>query len=140
MYALVDTDKNIVHTSSKPFDKSADQWYDHEGQIWYTDNEYTQYSWQKLIGPIQFKLLFTAQERITLRMLRAKINDPDPNVSMLAYAIDDWFQILDDPRTQLVDLTNADVLSGIDLLVPFVLTTERAEKIKEGYFTAYNGV
>lgn len=72
------------------------------------------------VSPVEFKLCFTPTERIAIRQLRA--TDP---------AIDDFFDILDDPRLSVVDLTLTSTVNGVDyilnaLQVGGVLTAEAA--------------
>jgi hypothetical protein len=55
------------------------------------------------VGPIAFKLLFTAPERITAKQLRA--TDP---------GLDDFWGLLDDPRTDVVDLSLASTQGAIE--------------------------
>lgn len=57
----------------------------------------------KEVDPITFKLLFTSAERIAAKALRA--TDP---------VIDDFWSILDDPRTRTVDMRIASVQSAIE--------------------------
>lgn len=58
------------------------------------------------VSPVEFKLLFTAVERITLRKLR----EADPGV-------DDFFDIIDDPRLVEVNLGLASTQNGIKYAV-----------------------
>jgi len=64
----------------------------------------------KVTAP-QFKMLFTSKERIKAKSLRAT----DPGV-------DDFWDLLDDPRTTQVDLALASVQEGIE----YVLTAVNA--------------
>ena len=74
------------------------------------------------LSPVQFKMCFTSQERIAIKALRA--TNP---------VIDDAYDILDDPRLTMVDLSLASNQEMIDCLVSLsVLTTARAAQIKAG--------
>lgn len=65
----------------------------------------TQREWRvfnTLIPVIEYKLRYTAQDRIFLESL--KVSDP---------VIADLFELLDDPRTQAVDVSNSTVREGV---------------------------
>ncbi|MDN3562119.1 hypothetical protein [Vreelandella neptunia] len=55
------------------------------------------------VGPVEFKLLFTSPERLKLKELRS--TDP---------AINDFFEIIEDPRLQYVDLALASTQQGVE--------------------------
>lgn len=63
------------------------------------------------VGPIAFKLLFTAPERIKAKLLRATDE-----------FIEDFWGLLDDPRTTEVDLG----LASVQLAVEYTLATVKA--------------
>ncbi|MBY0475368.1 MAG: hypothetical protein K2Q13_09975 [Nitrosomonas sp.] len=69
------------------------------------------------IGVIKFKLLFTSPERIKAKELRA--TDP---------IIDDFWSILDDPRTDKVDMSLASIQDAIEYTLTVIngagLTTD----------------
>ncbi len=74
------------------------------------------------VTPLEFKMLFTSQERIAIK--EAKATDE---------ILQDGFEILDDPRLTMVDLGLASVQGLIDYMVTLeLLTTERADEIKSG--------
>ena len=74
------------------------------------------------VTPLEFKMLFTSQERIAIK--EAKATDA---------ILQDGFEILDDPRLTIVDLGLASVQGLIDYMVTLeLLTTERADEIKSG--------
>lgn len=74
------------------------------------------------VSPVEFKLLFTAQERVAIRAVR----DTDP-------VIDDFFDILDDPRLTSVDLTSSTTRGMVDYLVSKAfLTAKRRDEIVNG--------
>lgn len=74
------------------------------------------------VTPLEFKMLFTSQERIAIK--EAKSTDA---------ILQDGFEILDDPRLTMVDLGLASVQGLIDYMVTLeLLTTERADEIKSG--------
>jgi hypothetical protein len=76
-----------------------------------------------VLSPVQFKMCFTAPERIGLKALRA--SDP---------LIDDWMTLLDDPRLNEVDLNLASTQTAIGYLVGKLtgFTEERAAQVKAG--------
>ena len=55
------------------------------------------------VGPVEFKLLFTSAERLKLKELRS--TDP---------ALDDFFEIIEDPRLDYVDLSLGSPAAGVD--------------------------
>lgn len=65
------------------------------------------------ITAIQFKMCFTPQERIAIRAVR----ETNP-------AVDDMFDILDDPRTDVVNLAMPQVQEMMQSLVDANLVTE----------------
>ena len=74
------------------------------------------------VTPLEFKMLFTSQERIAIK--EAKVTDA---------ILQDGFEILDDPRLTVVDLGLSSVQGLIDYMVSLeLLTTERADEIKSG--------
>ena len=70
----------------------------------------------KEVDPITFKLLFTSAERIAAKTLRA--SDP---------AIDDFWTILDDPRTRTVDMR----IPSIQAIIEHTLTACNVENVAE---------
>ena len=74
------------------------------------------------LSPAQFKMCFTAAERIAVKNLLA-------TDAVLA----DAYSVLDDPRLTTVDLSLASNQAMIDYLVTLaVLTAERAAQVKAG--------
>lgn len=74
------------------------------------------------VSPVEFKLLFTAQERVAIRAAR----ETDP-------VIDDFFDILDDQRLTSVDLTSSTTRGMVDYLVSKAfLTAKRRDEIVNG--------
>lgn len=74
------------------------------------------------VSPVQFKLLFTSAERVKIKATRA--TDP---------VVDDFFEIIEDPRLTKVDLTlksTADALAYLESLE--ILTKTRVEEILQG--------
>lgn len=70
----------------------------------------------KEVDPITFKLLFTSAERIAAKALRS--SDP---------AIDDFWTILDDPRTRSVDMR----IPSIQAIIEHTLTACNVENVAE---------
>lgn len=74
------------------------------------------------VSPVEFKMLFTAQERIAIRAARA--SDP---------VIDDFFDILEDPRLTEVNLALASNQQGLGYLESLgLLSHGRAAEILTG--------
>jgi hypothetical protein len=85
------------------------------------------------ISPVAFLLMFSPQERVAIRLLRAKASNPQDNAYTAALIVDDWMKIVEDPRLQIVNLNLASAQAGIDFLTTLgILTKERAEQIKQG--------
>jgi hypothetical protein len=60
----------------------------------------------KDISPVRFKLLFTPQERLIIKNLRS--TDP---------VIDDWYELLDDPRLATINPSDSSVVAVLSYLV-----------------------
>lgn len=86
----------------------------------------------KQVSPIEFKLLWTPEERVAIKAMRA--SDP---------VVDDYLEIIDDPRLTLVDFGLANTQQAVDyilikLVAAGVVTEEdqplRREAIFSGQF------
>jgi len=76
----------------------------------------------KEVDPITFKLLFTSAERIAAKALRA--TDP---------LIDDFWSILDDPRTRSVDMRIPSIQAVIEHTLDAIdAAPERKDQILQG--------
>lgn len=74
------------------------------------------------VSPIEFKLLFTAQERVAIKTARA--TDP---------VIDDFYDVVEDPRLTFVDLGLQSTRDAIDYLAAQgLIGAERVEQILAG--------
>lgn len=74
------------------------------------------------VDPITFKLLFTSAERIAAKALRA--TDP---------VVDDFWSILDDPRTRAVDMRIPSIQAGIEHTLNAIdAAPERKDQILQG--------
>lgn len=74
------------------------------------------------VTPVEFKMLFTSAERIAIKEARA--TDP---------VIDDYFDIVEDPRLQVVDLGLHSVQEGIQYLQTIgIFTEDRVSQILAG--------
>lgn len=74
------------------------------------------------ISPIEFKLLFTAQERVAIKAARA--TDP---------VIDDFYDVVEDPRLTFVDLGLQSTRDAIGYLAEQgLIGAERVEQILAG--------
>ena len=65
------------------------------------------------VGPVEFKLLFTSPERLKLKELRA--SDP---------ALADFFEIIEDPRLQYIDLSLGSTAAGVDHCLSLLTNAE----------------
>ena len=76
------------------------------------------------LSPVEFKLLFTPMERIAIKTARATDE-----------ILDDFMDIVDDPRLKTVNFNLQSTRDAIDYLVSIeVLTAERAVQVKTGVF------
>lgn len=57
---------------------------------------------EKRVSPVEFKLLFTSQERVAVKTIRT--TDP---------VVDDFYDILEDPRLTIVDLGLESTIQGV---------------------------
>lgn len=74
------------------------------------------------VTPVEFKMLFTSAERIAIK--EARTIDP---------VVDDYFDIVEDPRLQVVDLGLHSVQEGIHYLQSTgILTEDRVSQILAG--------
>lgn len=74
------------------------------------------------VSPVEFKLLLTAQERVAIKAARAT-----------DVVIDDFFDIVDDPRLTFVDLGLQSTQDALSYLVQQgLLTVERRQQILAG--------
>lgn len=74
------------------------------------------------VSPVEFKLLFTAAERVAIKTARGA----DP-------VIDDFFEIVEDPRLTHVDLGLQSTSDAIDYLIgKKLVSAERREAILSG--------
>ena len=77
-----------------------------------------------VVSPVEFKLLFTAQERIQITAARAG-----------DVVLEDFFSIIDDPRLTCVDLSWKSTQDGIDYIIARgLVASERREEILTGNF------
>lgn len=74
------------------------------------------------VTPVEFKMLFASAERIAIKAAR----ETDP-------VIDDYFDIVEDPRLQVVDLGLHSVQEGVHYLQTIgILTEDRVSQILAG--------
>ena len=59
-----------------------------------------------LVSPVEFMLLFTSQERVAIKA--ARLTDP---------IIDDFLDIIDDPRLTFVNLSLGSTLAALDYMI-----------------------
>jgi hypothetical protein len=109
---------NLYDKSGAVVAQGEDIYYSHELRGWVSpgawlvcDPGQSLTTASKVVGPIAFQLLFTAQERVKAKELRAA----DP-------FLDDFWRILDDPRTDMVDLSLASTQEAVE----YTLTAVKA--------------
>lgn len=84
------------------------------------------------VSPVEFKMLFTSTERIAIRQARATTST-QVTAQTIKAVLDDWFDIVDDPRLSSVDLTLQSTIDGVNFLVTHsIITAERAAQILAG--------
>jgi len=77
-----------------------------------------------ILSPVEFKLCFTAMERVAIKTL----GTTDPIVA-------DFLELLNDPRLQTVDLSLTSNANAIDYLIfQGAIAAERREQILSGTF------
>ena len=87
-----------------------------------TDRQFTVVADAQKVSPVQFKLLFTPMERVAIKAERA--TDP---------VIDDFFDVVDDPRLTFVDLGLQSTKDAISYLVrKNMITKDRADEVLSG--------
>lgn len=89
-------------------------------------------AFRKKLTPPEFKLQFRQPERIAIRTARGYAG-PDPVKLAVKAALDDFYEILDDPRLTLVDLDMLSTIEGVyGLAAMGLITEERAGEILAG--------
>lgn len=84
------------------------------------------------LTPPEFKLQFTSAERIAIRTARAYAGN-DTDALAIKAALDDWAEIVDDPRLTVVDLSLPQTQDALALLVAVgILTVGRKAEIERG--------
>lgn len=79
----------------------------------FLNGKWVDYSKENQVGPVEFKLLFTSPERLTLKELR--------NTDA---ALADFFEIIEDPRLQYVDLSLGSTAAGVDHCLSLLTNAE----------------
>jgi hypothetical protein len=75
-----------------------------------------------IVSPVEFMLLFTSAERVEIKTARQR----DP-------VLDDFFQLLEDPRLQTVRLGQPSVQDGLNYLASLnMITEQRKQEILQG--------
>jgi len=86
-----------------------------------------------VLSPIEFKLQFTVQERLTLNAARNPTANANAQLWEIKAVLDDFFDLIDDPRLKEIHLNHAAVTTGASYLVSIgVLTSDRANTILQG--------
>ena len=84
-----------------------------------------------VLTPPEFKRLFTLEERIAIAAARE--GGDTPEAKTLKRALDVFYEDIDDPRTQVIDVTHPDVTAGLDYLVTAgLIKAARRTKIAKG--------
>lgn len=84
------------------------------------------------VSPPTFKMLFTPTERLAIRAARSYAGADEQALTIRA-VIEDWYEIIDDPRLNYVDLALAQTQAGITFLVTAgIITQERCDEILTG--------
>lgn len=114
MYKLCNGD-DVLATSENPITYSDEHrgWVTQNQIVIDTDLAFTVETPAPKVSPVEFKLLFTAQERVAIKAARA--SDP---------IIDDFFEIAEDPRLTYVDLGLESTQAALSYLVTKELITE----------------
>ena len=86
--------------------------------------------YQGNISPVNLKMLFTTTERAAIREARKANSKSTPEKQVLKESLDDFFEILDDPRLIEIKLSNSLVLEILEKLVTDgLLTADRKDEI-----------
>lgn len=114
----------IVASSPNPiyYDDAERAWF--ADNCWYTDADkaFVIVGVVPSVSPIEFKLLFSAQERVAIKAAR----QTDP-------VIEDFFSIVEDPRLTHVNLALQSTQDALTYLeVNGFITTERRQEILAG--------
>lgn len=84
------------------------------------------------VSPVEFKLLFTPAERLAIKQARAYAGE-DEALTGLKFALDDFFDILDDPRLTYVDMGLLSTIGGItSLAAAGLIESARVPEILSG--------
>lgn len=106
------------------YDREKDQWLSPEEAPGSAPEPVSPSPVRPVVSPVEFKLLFTAMERIAIA--RARAEDP---------VIDDFYSIVDDPRLTQVALSWKSTQDGVDYIISKGLVApERREAILTGQF------
>jgi hypothetical protein len=97
--------------------------FTHDGTYWrgeaYTarDPDKTRFEMVEvspIISPVEFKLLFTSTERTAIKAARSDTSTPE--ATQIKAVLDDWYEILDDPRLKEVNLGLSSTIAGVNFL------------------------
>ena len=84
------------------------------------------------LSRVEFKILFTKAERLAINSART-YSGKDQNKSDLKIALNDFYEIIEDPDLKIIDLTEDFVREGFETLVSGrLITKERAEAMLTG--------
>lgn len=122
---LIDSNNDVIATGDSITWVSAQQGWDVDGVIYADPTR----QWSAVtapaavrVSPVEFKLLFTAPERVAIKAARA--TDP---------IVDDFYDIVEDPRLTFVDLGLQSTQDALSYLVSLTLiTAERRTEILAG--------
>lgn len=89
-------------------------------------------TFRPLINRVEFKQLFTIEEQVKIRMARAYEGD-DQQQTLLKFTLDAFYDVLEDPQLETINLEQPMVVEGLAKLEATTLIGEgRAEEIAKG--------
>jgi hypothetical protein len=127
MFTLLNTSSEVVATANLIFYDNQQRGWQVEGGTLFSDPNMDLYSLEgfetgKQVSPVEFMLLFKSPERIAIKAARP--TDP---------VIDDFMDIVEDPRLTFVDLGLQSTKDALDYFVfKTILTPERKDEILAG--------
>jgi hypothetical protein len=90
-----------------------------------------QAQYRTLVTPPEFKRLFTMQERIAIAVARQ--GGSTAQEMQVKLALDVFYEDIDDPRTEQLDLAHPDLVAGLDFVQSIgVIDADRKAEIAKG--------
>ena len=132
---LKNIEGEIISTGYGIYKLSENLWHtpDH-GLVNDIDMNYTlEPAKRKKVSRVEFKMLFLLSERVAIANIR-KYDGTDPQLQQMKIALDSYYEILEDPSLQEINLENPIILEGITMLeVAGIISEARKNEILEGY-------